>query len=1745
MRKQKQKGKIIRLSIELGIIILMILSAFNIPNSIYVNPGDSIQYQIDSPLETYTWSVPYNVSQIIISGLNDDECEQHMNYSLIIGTLSVYGDKYTGQTFTVGSVGVNVSYTIQSVGFYAHRIGTAGTCTVNLYATTSGKPTGSILATGTFDGDTLPNSSSYQDSVYIEVDLSNDFRVTPGIQYAFVVNKTGGSILNNVVRIRDKAGSIWYPNGDATTSSDAGSSWSIQNADAYFRVVGSYSYIGFNNTFFNISSNAPIQIEISHIDEDIFNPADTNDVLLNFTVINPASDTWFNISGFEPTSIYNVYTDPQGVAPATLLDTVTANASGIISWFDIPSWNDAYVIYWVEPPSNNPPVLNNPYPTNNSVDISAAGSPINILAIDPDGDNMTTDVWTNASGSWIQVAGFNLWNADQTNWSKRFIHEDVNDDGNFNFQDALLYFITEGNQTNGTRLFVENLDSDPPDSLNISVTDDWGMTTPLTRYWWSVNCSDGTDWTNSTYSFTTDINYPPVISNPYPASGTTDIPVTGSPINIYVNDTDGDTMLTTVWSNHTGSWVQYAGWNLYAADPQFYEGFMNDTGDTWGASSLTSYTSSSGLQNNGTRGFYFNNASVTKEWGMISGNTKYWWRVDVTDGNDSVSEIFNFTTGAVPAVLVETDDATDVGVTLGTLHGELTYDENNASCLVRFEYGTTQSMIFETVNQTKDEGETFSKTISLSIAGTTFYYQAVADNGFIVVNGSMVIFVSKPNHLQNIAITNISDGFTISWDDPISGNLNNSVLVFNNDHTPTSITDGTIIYNETMVGFSDSYNHVGLTRGLTYYYSVWSLSMFHPIYQYSDTYISASEYFIDDPNVTTNSPTGIMETNITLHGTLVDDGGAVCTTWFEYGTTINYGNDTRYNISYNFVNSTTSTDTSKRPELQFNSDYWIKNTTIGADTEIGIFLNATGLWDNVSSVFRYNGDILGWSKTLPPSFNTLNDITSYGRYRFVITNNTVPFILSWDNQIDRITGYDMEQHLYIRPGQLYHYRAGANNSKNTTYGDNEIFLSRPKSTIRFPGGDYPWIYINGTYSPLALNLTWIKGMGANNTYIERNTVSSWDRGEGTTVYNDTGTTYNDTGLTMGSLYYYQAWGFANWSYNGTTYWQYSSDYSSNSNTTANVDPPYNGISSYDTGTLTLNLTWTSGNNSDMDIVIQNNNSYSTSPSDGWIRQNSTVNSSNYFNTSLTYNTFFTVWSYNVTANIYSAVGLDIPWGAIEINVFDENSPWIPIIDYTLFITNTEGDETYYVEDVNNPVVISFESIPFGEDTIIQINHPDYEQRVWHVNLFVNTYYNYTFYLPSIEAPTDGDDDPPAGGGGDCLTKAYTDSITVTNPAIDAIINLTYTLDDIIEVHIFNKSFFGSYGGWVPVPSDKFTATSVNVTIDNSVLDANTTIARASYYYEDCDTYEPPALYYIRVVESYETEFGISDRSVENAKVTFQRYINTTDSYEDVSILLTDANGYVDLYLMPGVIYKVIITKDGYVTKSSSYQPAPPNQYGQTVEKVFRISHEVPDATEPSETRDDVFRNIEWILEPSSVQHHNQFTVWFNITSSDCKLEWYRMIVWYYNNSNTTWYQLYNVNQTNTCGGELNYSIPNVTGRYAIECFYKKTNFTEYECFQQGSLIMFFSHLKAGLEEFPDFAYYIILIVIMILVMGFFYWYFATGIVTGYIGLIIFAIGLLMKPIEIPVGVGDPVSGWWIFAVTFIMYTVGLYLWSKI
>lgn len=96
------------------------------------------------------------------------------------------------------------------------------------------------------------------------------------------------------------------------------------------------------------------------------------------------------------------------------------------------------------------------------------------------------------------------------------------------------------------------------------------------------------------------------------------------------------------------------------------------------------------------------------------------------------------------------------------------------------------------------------------------------------------------------------------------------------------------------------------------------------------------------------------------------------------------------------------------------------------------------------------------------------------------------------------------------------------------------------------------------------------------------------------------------------------------------------------------------------------------------------------------------------------------------------------------------------------------------------------------------------------------------------------------------------------------------------------------------------------------------------------------LYYLRVMETIETEYTKVDQGVEDVTVTVKRYINATVGYQPVTSLVTDANGYVNLQLVPYIQYKVFLNKTGYEDKISDYIPAPPNEWGQTVEKVFKI-----------------------------------------------------------------------------------------------------------------------------------------------------------------------------------------------------------------
>lgn len=595
-----------------------------------------------------------------------------------------------------------------------------------------------------------------------------------------------------------------------------------------------------------------------------------------------------------------------------------------------------------------------------------------------------------------------------------------------------------------------------------------------------------------------------------------------------------------------------------------------------------------------------------------------------------------------------------------------------------------------------------------------------------------------------------------------------------------------------------------------------------------------------------------------------------------------------------------------------------------------------------------------------------------------------------------------------------------------------------------------------------------------------------------------------------------------------------------------IDAPYNGTASYNTTTQALNMTWDPGNYTNRYIVVRKTGTaYPTTPTDGTVVQNDTIRTYNesHVDTSRAYSVF----GYNTTTRSFSEA-LNIPWGAIGVNCYNESKP-IQAIPFNLEVSNQQGTIVYKRTGLTNTHYIDVQDIPYGTNTIFILESTGYKQRIYYKDITLNTFYNYSFYLPPEQTQQNGTGGGSGGGTTDCTLRSFTNSINISNYTADAKITFTHTPEDIIGVEIFNISLYGTYGGWLMIPETKYTTTTTNVTINESVIDKNTSMARISYYYEYCpeSSTETP-LYYIRVVETIETEYTDVDRGVPDAIVNIKRYINTTGIYVSVATLLTDANGYCNVYLIPGVLYKVLVTKTLYNDMLSDYIPAPANIYGQTAEKWFRITKNETQGKIP--IYETLFTNLSYSLQPTSTRHTTGFTVYYNITSTDNKLEWYRLIIYYQANGASTWTLLYDHNNSDIGGGSISYTIANNTGKYSIECWFKKTGYPAYEIYNTGSMVHFIVSIKTTANLIPDEAYFIITIIFMLVGMGACVLYFTTGPVTGYVGLVIMAFMFYLHDITINVGIisgGSPVmiSGWVIFGITFLLYTSALFLWSRL
>jgi len=192
------------------------------------------------------------------------------------------------------------------------------------------------------------------------------------------------------------------------------------------------------------------------------------------------------------------------------------------------------------------------------------------------------------------------------------------------------------------------------------------------------------------------------------------------------------------------------------------------------------------------------------------------------------------------------------------------------------------------------------------------------------------------------------------------------------------------------------------------------------------------------------------------------------------------------------------------------------------------------------------------------------------------------------------------------------------------------------------------------------------------------------------------------------------------------------------------DPPYNGSSTYTQGTPPyVNLSWERGNYSNQEVVVGNADSYPSSPSDGTVWYNGT---NLYYNFSVNETQYFTVWSYNVTTNTFSSTGLDIPWGVLRLNVFNQSKTWQKVNPFGLTIQNQDGNTIYQQSTCSPPFYLDLNDIPIGVNTVFIINATHYEQQRYEEDTLVNHFHNFTFLLPPVitSDPGGGDDDPVTG-----------------------------------------------------------------------------------------------------------------------------------------------------------------------------------------------------------------------------------------------------------------------------------------------------------------------------------------------------------------------------------------------------------------
>lgn len=1173
-------------------------------------------------------------------------------------------------------------------------------------------------------------------------------------------------------------------------------------------------YVVVNDTGFNFSTATDnIVVIVTHIDEDIGSPDYDGDILVSFKIDNNPGNVDFSVSGFTSSVTYRVFKDN-----ISFDDVIAGGADSRVDFEDNPSSNSFYHITLV-PGVNTRPVISGEYPSNGTTGVSVDGSPVTFWATDAEGNDMWWEIWDNHTGVWRERASFDVYISEYTAANMSILDNDG--DGGFHGLDYIDWFTNGGWQDDGQRGFY--LEASPQ---NNSVTDDWGMTTLYTTYYWSVNITDGLLWTNETFHFTTTGSGNPTVQT-NPVSNLEEKNVTmnaevlndggedcwgyfewGAAHNPFVNRTENQTGQSTgdsYMQNIIGSNISWYGSNwMYrkklSIDHNFVDSILynfpiliNDTDSYYSNARSDGYdflfTDSDSNKIDYDREYYNHGEN----------NLVCWVEVPVVY-NDVDTDVYLYWGYG------DSEDQQDIEGTWNTSRYTSVYhmDENSGTTMydsTSNSYDANYSNIYGG-NTTRYRDTGGIGYCQLFDGGVYVDYPIQIWGEYMEQNGGMICYTdldisedrtqfilcgsdttgNSHRYIRNYGNTNSFYGMansTLGWDKDIVQNYNDWSIVGD------WVTIGQVYYAWTNIGI-DSMSNTGISQ--------------YPDSVYGDLYVGR--------DARPGAPDGILE------NTYVDEirfyKDEISNEWFEVEThSINQSTGL---IVYGDV----TTKYQSEGDLAAGQLYYhraVVNNTIGSGNGDTIMFLTRPYAPTLLSALTEDMDAitLTWTQLAGSGHNLTyierinSSYTPWSRGSgYQIYNGTLLTYL--DEDLAWGTTYSYQAWSFANwtdnSSTLFQFSIDYDNAENTTnslpvYTDitpanNSVndFDTNISINIEDPDGD-TFNYSIEIEPQYTLDGYWTGNRSEN------------DCSNKTVICNFNGS-HNQT---------------YTWYVNCTDGMDWNNQSFSFTHRVTFVPVPTYGQSKYRTTLKRLHLNWTGHTKADSYIVVQRNSSHVTENNDNFIRLNNTQddwirqnNTDNFYNISWTETSggYFTVFAYNASAEMYSynwssLQGVNIPWGALGMHVYNESNP-SQSINFNIEISDSQAQNVYYATNLSTPSYIDIYDIPYGQDTVVIISATGYRQRTFYYDFFINNFYNYSWYLPPYTTPSDpGGGDPGGGeegeGGNYSTTRLYFIQVIdeSNQPVEDAEIHIRKyinTSDEYVNLSIVHTDGYGYASVWL-------------------------------------------------------------------------------------------------------------------------------------------------------------------------------------------------------------------------------------------------------------------------------------------------------------------------------------------------------------